>query len=117
MSYNGGIIAHAVKVRKRHKLLFQTFVVEVARSIRFGSELTGAPGQPVDTGALRDSWIDAYLSQWVWRISTSIQYAPYIEDDVGGHSYRVGGPHSVKLTILGAERILVRAKEVADRVA
>ncbi len=117
MSYDGGIIAHAIKVRKRHKVLFQTFTIEVARSIRFGSDLTGAPGQPVDTGTLRDSWIERYLSEWMWRISTSIDYAAYIEDDVGGHNYRVGGPHSVKLTVLGAERILARAKEVANRAA
>jgi hypothetical protein len=117
MSYNGGIIAHAVKAKRKHKLLFLTMVTEVERSIRFGSEITGAPGQPVDTANLRDSWIGKYLSTWVWRISTNVEYAPFIEDDIGNKNYRVGGPHSVKLTILGAQRILARAKEVADRAA
>jgi len=89
---------------------------EVRRSVVEGSALTGAPGQPVDTGALRSSWIGEFQGALVYELTTKSQYAPYIED--GGNArgrFRppgtgirlrngrnvkstVGGFHSVKLT-------------------
>jgi hypothetical protein len=76
---------------------------EIGRSIRTGSELTGAPGQPVDTGNLRNSWVESYPSATLWMISTNVEYAEWIEDggnDIAAFTLRseVGGFHSVKLT-------------------
>lgn len=94
------------------------------QSIVEGSPLTGAPGQPVDTGNLRASWqrlIDGPLEQ---RIVTNVVYAPAIEDGIRHGEVvgigpddatdrikspdtpltlrsAVGGFHSVKLTRAG----------------
>jgi len=97
---------------------------EVERSIREGSSLTGAPGQPDDTGALRKSWNGYDLAGDVWEFSTSSNYALYIEE--GGNSRgpfiappggkrvrrgilrsrQVGGFHSVKLTRAAWQQIV-----------
>jgi len=76
---------------------------EVNRSVVFGSALTGAPGQPVDTGFLRSSWLAEDVAPGVRQISTNVVYAPFIEDggnDLAAFTLRseVGGFHSVKLT-------------------
>ena len=76
-----------------------------------GSSITGAPGQPVDTGALRASFVDDFVSPTSWRIQTNIEYAPAIEDGIGAHGpitlrSKVGGHHSVKKTVAGWERIV-----------
>lgn len=83
---------------------------EVARSVIEGSELTGAPGQPVQTGALRGSWVQSFevrtRARVVWRIVTNIVYAPFIE--AGNYTQRspVGGPHSVARTRTGWRNIV-----------
>jgi hypothetical protein len=76
---------------------------EVQRSVVEGSELTGAPGQPVDTGTLRASWVGRFVDRARWELSTNVEYAPHIEN--GGNARgpftlrsAVGGFHSVKLT-------------------
>ena len=80
----------------------------VHQSIQEGSPVTGSPGQPVDTGALRASWILRYESPVSAMISTNLDYAPIIEDNVRGARLRsaVGGFHSVRLTIVGWPRLL-----------
>lgn len=87
----------------------------VHESIVEGSPLTGAPGQPVDTGNLRASWqqlIDGPLRR---RIVTKTVYAPLIEDGVSWHGTpiafksQVGGAHSVKLTRAAWARIVEQA--------
>jgi hypothetical protein len=85
---------------------------EVQRSVVSGSELTGAPGQPVITGNLRNSWVGEFAADGKsWTLSTNVEYAPYIEDgandiaffnpDRGAPRSEVGGYHSVKLTESG----------------
>lgn len=97
-------------VRRFERLPFDVYVslaTKVHASVKEGSATTGAPGQPVDTGALRDSWILR-----IWRteaeITTNKDYAAAIEDGVGPHGpltlrSAVGGFHSVKATIAGAD--------------
>ena len=90
---------------------------EALRSIQEGSELTGAPGQPVDTGALRASW------QLIPRadsltIGTNVVYAEAIEDGIGKYGplvlrSQVGGFHSVAQTVANMDRIVAA---VVDRV-
>lgn len=48
-------------------------------SIVQGSSVTGAPGQPVDTGELRDSWKMRFLSPTLIEIYTTNPYARAIE--------------------------------------
>ena len=103
---------------------------EVQRSVVDGSELTGAPGQPVDTGFLKGSWIGEFVSATLWRLTTNVAYAPVIEHGereayadegvqrpaglpstrepgVGGATTStVGGQHSVAHTVTGWNRIV-----------
>jgi hypothetical protein len=87
---------------------------EVQRSATKGSEITGAPGVPVQSGFLLSSYIPRFLSKWSWVTETNAPYAKSIED---GASYAhggtpltlrspVGGFHSVALTIAGFQRIV-----------
>ena len=106
MAYNGGIATHSRKVQVRHRQVFGGLAGELGRSIRDGSELTGAPGQPRKTSNLYFSWIDRFTAPFRWEIAPNVEYAPYVEENVRGVRFRNGGPHSVKLTILGANRVL-----------
>jgi hypothetical protein len=105
--------------------VFAQFVVEVHRSIVFGSELTGAPGQPVDTGNLRNSWEYEFDSPSHAFVTTPVEYGQAVEDGIGPHGPVVygaggggrsttGGSHSVILTEAAAQRI---ADVVTARVA
>lgn len=83
-------------------------------SIVEGSEITGAPGQPVDTGNLKNSWQLEFLSPTEAMISTNVDYARPIEDGVGPNGpmtlrSAVGGFHSVALTMNGFDRIVAEA--------
>lgn len=94
-------------------------VVELAfQSIVEGSPVTGAPGQPVDTGNLKGSWQHIPEGPTTSLIATKVLYAPQIEDGTrAGRSLvlrsAVGGFHSVKLTVAGWARIVEQiAREV-----
>jgi hypothetical protein len=88
--------------------------LEVKHAIQFGSELVGAPGQPVDTGNLRNSWqheINPERTQGI--VSTPVEYAPYVEDGIGrggtvqyGAKNGIGGSHSVKQVTANFDRIV-----------
>jgi hypothetical protein len=119
-----------IEVDAAHRAQIVETGVLALESIVEGSALTGAPGQKVDTGALKASWIQEITEDGV-RISTNIAYAPIIEEDIrssydregeqpsrpkgatGGHrphvKSTVGGPHSVALTVAGIDRLLDEA--------
>lgn len=85
---------------------------ECLRSIQEGSEITGAPGQQVDSGALKGSWQRWFPSPTEQTIATDSPYAQQEEDGIAysgkpitQHS-TVGGPHSTKLTVAGFKRIV-----------
>jgi hypothetical protein len=93
--------------------IFTDVVLEAAVSITDGSAITGSPGQPVDTGALRASWQVEEDAPLVATIGTNLEYAQAIEDGVGPHGPRaygkknnIGGSHSRALTIAGMPRIV-----------
>lgn len=109
------------KVEQRRTMLFVNTANATKNSITEGSAVTGAPGQPVDTGTLKASWVLAWDDPTHALIATNIAYAPVIEEnsraayDERGDpaatarrnpdgSWRrpvksiVGGHHSVKLT-------------------
>lgn len=105
------------KVAFRERAVFVGTATEVLRSIQEGSEITGAPGQPVDTGNLRASWNIAFPDENTAVVSTNVEYAPEIEDNTRGASLRsaVGGFHSVKITRAGFDRIVAsEVKKVRD---
>lgn len=94
--------------------LFVNIASAAHGSIQVGSPITGAPGQPVDTGALRASWQLLFVSRAEALIATDKAYALAIElgimlaraGQVTGHTGQrltlrssVGGFHSVQKTI------------------
>jgi hypothetical protein len=91
---------------------FPEVALESLNEVKFGGPITGAPGQPVDTANLRNSWILEFLSKWRARISTPVEYAEAVEDGVGPHGAvkygaknGIGGSHSMKIVILGLQGI------------
>lgn len=122
----------AAKVERRSRQVFVGSVESVKTSVVDGSPLTAAPGQPVDTGHLRDSWQVTYPEDWVGEVATNVGYAIAIEDGyvhehvrgpytradgtpVRQHTVRghpqgllspVGGFHSVALTRSNWDRIV-----------
>ena len=111
MSFERDLESFTSKVERLTKDAFVDATVEVRRSIVEGSTLTGAPGQPVDTGALKASFVDNFTGPTSWQITTNMEYAPPIEDGVGRFGpitlrSSVGGFHSVALTVAGWQRIV-----------
>lgn len=86
------------------------------QSIQYGSTVTGARGQPVDTGNLLRSWQAERIGPYEWTISTNSDYANQIEDGISWktglpmtlHS-TVGGFFSVRTTVINFDRILEHA--------
>lgn len=111
MSFEGDLNKFSAKVERMTDEVFLGVVDECHRSVVEGSEITGAPGQPVDTGVLKGSWIKSFTSPTEAIISTNVVYARPIEDGVGKYGpltlrSKVGGWHSVALTIMGFERVV-----------
>lgn len=112
----------ADKVERRSRQVFVGSVAAVHESITTGSALTAAPGQPVDTGNLLDSWQPTFPQDWIGEVATNVVYAPAVEEGqqppyTAPSGKRVvprpmqfrsavGGPHSVKLTRANWDRIV-----------
>lgn len=116
MSAADDVRREMAKVESMTRDVFVGVVLEAHRSIQSGSELTGAPGQPVDTGNLRNSWQIDFETPERAAIGTNVEYAEAVEDGVGPHGpviygaggkgrSTVGGSHGVKLTIANMDRI------------
>ena len=109
-------------VDRRARSLFGNVVDAAHRSIVYGSPLTGAPGQPIDTRMLRESWKVIYESSEVALITvkplaadpTPVIYAPFMELGFGPDGPinllflrgPYGGFHSVKLTKANIDKIV-----------
>lgn len=98
---------------ERQQAVFAGVVDATYGSIVEGSPVTGAAGQPVDTGALRDSWKVTYERPGVAVIASDSPYARYVEHNTGNVRYANHGPHSVKQTRAGLPEL---AKRVARNV-
>jgi hypothetical protein len=132
MSFTDEVRVFALKVEVKSKDVITEAGVEVQRSLVEGSEITGAPGQPVDTGALRASFVPERLGDYEWQITTNLVYAPSVEDGVQApyvtargttvtplpmrFRSAVGGAHSLALTRASWESIVeVATDRTADR--
>lgn len=81
------------------------------RSITIGSAITGAPGQPVDTAALLNSYVIEWNGPWYAEITSDLPYAHIIEGGIGAYGpltlrSAVGGFHSLALTAASWPRIV-----------
>ena len=116
MGFLSEIQAHNAKVElDLLPAVFVGVVAEALNSIKFGSPLTGSPGQPVETEALRLSWGSEFEDANTALISAggTAEYNQQNEDGIarpGGGSYiqrsAVGGRWSVALTRTGFQRIV-----------
>jgi len=111
MSFSDDVARFAKKVERRAQDIHNGVCDLAFQSIVEGSPVTGAPGQPVDTGNLRDSWQSTEIGPLARDIVTNVSYAPIIEDGTRkGKAMTVrspvGGFHSVKLTVAGWARIV-----------
>lgn len=123
-TFTDALVRFNVTAQERVRDVFVDSTVEVQRSVVTGSELTGAPGQPVITGNLKTSWIGEFTSDATWELTTKSEYAIPIENGEndrgpfnpqrGAPRSEVGGYHSVKLTRAGWPRIV---ESVVARVA
>ena len=111
MSFESDLAKFGDKLERRAKRVFIDAATEVHRSVQTGSVITGAPGQPVQTGALRASWQLTFPAPNEAHVVTAMVYAPVIEDAIGRFGAlvlrsSVGGFHSVKITRAGWHRIV-----------
>ena len=116
MSFASDLDRFTAKVNRRAKRIESGLREQVQRSVVEGSELTGAPGQPIGPfpggGTLKGSFIPRFLGPGLWITSSALLYAPVIENlyntRTGAITIRssVGGGHSVKMTRAGWQRIV-----------
>ena len=113
MSFADDINRFTVKVVAESREIFVNSASHALDSIKNGSPVTGAPGQPVRDSILKNSWQLQFLSETEAEISTNVAWAKSNEDGIarpGGGPYiqrsPVGGRHSVKLTIVGLPKIV-----------
>ena len=113
MSFAGDLQRFTEKLERRKRALFVNAVSHVETSIRKGSPVTGAPGQPVDTGELLNSWQTEFHGPGEASVTTNAGHAQVIEDNVRGAQLRseVGGFHSVKITRAGWPAIVEHEME------
>lgn len=122
MSFADDLSRFRAKVQRKSPDVVAATAVLALESIRYGSSRTGAPGQPVDTSNLLNSWGLEMESPTRALISTPVEYAPAVEDGVGPHGpvlygakNNVGGSHSVKLTLAAGQRLVDEAvRQVGD---
>jgi hypothetical protein len=98
MSFADQLEAHLRNIERRKKALFVNVVSHVEGSIKRGSAVTGAPGQPVDTANLLNSWQTEFPQRWIAETTTNCVYAQPVEDNERGVTFKNHGAHSVKLT-------------------
>ncbi len=113
MSFASDMRKFQTKLEFNENALYNGSVQQALRSVQYGSELTGSPGQPKQSGALISSWF--LLPEGARRvlIYTESPYALSNEDGIarpGGGPYRlrssVGGRWSVRKTRRGFQRIV-----------
>jgi hypothetical protein len=105
-AFSNSVRRFAVKVEARTGEVFVNIVAAAHASIVEGSPVTGAPGQPVDTGNLKNSWQVEFEGPEKALISTNVEYAPAVEENLRGVDFHNHGPHSVALTIAGLGNIV-----------
>lgn len=111
MSFAADMKREVARIKRIHVAVVEGVEAEAFRSIVEGSEITGAPGQPVASGDLKRSWKMEQETPNRVLIATDKFYAPWIEEGVNMTLRSTeGGFHSVALTTAGMQRI-------ADHVA
>lgn len=129
MAFADDIHRFSLKLERQSGDVFVGVAQAVHESVVEGSPVTGAPGQPVDTGALKASWQLTFPEQMLARVTTNLDYAepiengiqrPYVRSQASTFGFerihvtprpmvlrsQVGGFHSVKLTRANFQRLV-----------
>lgn len=107
-------------LRKKTASFPSLLAEEVLVSIRDGSSVTGAPGQPRRSGRLIKSWKRDRRGT-LYRIYSRLFYAPLAEEGIGRtgkpavHRSSVGGPHSVKMTRVGLQQLADNLARILEK--
>lgn len=94
------------KAEKVEQSIFVNSVSALKDSIVSGSPVTGAPMLPVETGNLRNGVQLEFDAPDSALIYTNVEYAEFVEDNVQGATFRVGGPHGWKMTRAGFQNVV-----------
>jgi hypothetical protein len=110
-NFEDAIAGFVVQLDGAEEAVFVGTVAAVEESIKIGSPITAAPGQPVQSGDLRNSYIPTVHGPREVEISSHLDYALPIEEGIGKHGpltlrSAVGGFHSIKLTAAGFQRLV-----------
>lgn len=103
--------AHVAGVKRRLRQLQGRCTLRALNEIKFGGPVTGAPGQPVQEGALRESFHASFPSDGVSTITSDSPYARPIERGIGKHGpltlrSPVGGFGSIETVRANFDRIV-----------
>lgn len=95
-------------VRSKVYDLIDAVAAHAEVSIKYGSPVTGSPGQPVEFENLRKSYNAVRLGRASVNIISDLPYAEIIENNRRGAQLRssVGGFHSIKITRIGWGRLV-----------
>lgn len=115
-AFSDYVRAHGERAGQNLRAIFLITVTEVQRSIQTGSPLTGALGQPVQTGNLRDSYQLVFPLPTLAVIESDLPYALVIESGVGRFGpitirSSVGGIGSIRATRQNFDRIVEAARK------
>lgn len=119
MTFTASIQTFALKAEQRCTAVHVNTAVELQKSIKFGSALTGAPPMPVAiakyfrAGALRDSIMLTFPDANTALIYTTKWYAPNVESNSENHTFSSGGPHGWALSQAAFPRVV---EAVAKRI-
>lgn len=110
-NFESAIAGFIVQLEGAEEAVFVGTVAAVEESIKIGSPITASPGQPVQSGNLRNSYQPKRLGDREVEISSDVEYALPIEEGVGQHGpltlrSKVGGFHSIKLTAASFQRLV-----------
>lgn len=117
MPWDSGLNRFRAHVGKIETGILPAVALLAHESIQTGRPETNAPGQPVDEGNLRASWLLGFPEPQVAEVTTKTEYA--MENETGvradGRPYiqrsPVGGRHSVELTVLNFPRLVKTAEQ------
>lgn len=102
-----------IRTQAETQQILEASAVAVHESIVHGSAITGAPGQPVDTGELRDSWTVKRISSTAFEISTNSPYARAIEHN--WRKVRKGHIKAFKLANPKVKRVTKKVRSIIRR--
>ncbi len=115
MSFAGDINRFTLKVETKSQAVFVGSATAFKNGWVEGSAITGAPALPVDTGNLRNGVQLEFPSATEALVSTNVEYAPYVEENVRNVTFHNGGPHGLALMIAGFSRVVdAVAAELAE---